>query len=151
MIQPVRPNPAPLSPSRPAALASPPADRFESSGTVGRVDLKEAGLIAGAGALGAAVAGLGGLSVAALGPAVGIPLAIAGEAVLGVAVGRALTWGAHDGSAVGGMMMVGGLAGGVGGALGSVVGALSGAPVIGGAVAGALVAGGFATWLAFGN
>lgn len=153
MIQPVRPTPTPLPPvpSRPAVGTSAPGDRFESSGTVGRVDLKEAGMVAGAALAGAAVAGLGGLSVAAFGPALGIPVAIVGEAVLGIAVGRALTWGAHDGSAVGGLMMVGAIAGGLGGALGSVVGALSGSPVLGGAVAGVLVAGAFATRLAFGN
>lgn len=154
---------SPLIPSRPQAPAAPARPSLSTlvdgrpnpGGSVDRITLKEAGGIAMAGVAGGALASLGGVSVATLGPWVGVPAALLGCGLAGAAVGYALTAGHHDGSVTGGMLMAGGIAGAVGGTLGSLAGAAvsaaGGNPIVGGAVAGALVAGGFATYLALGN
>lgn len=154
---------ASFSAARPQAAATPPAastptETYQSSGTVGRITGKEA-LSVGAAALGGAVlAGLGGATVSWLGPLAGIPVAIAGEAVLGGGIMYAIVRDAHDGSVIGGNTLVGGAAGAIAGALGSIGGAIVGGltggatgAILGGAAFGALAAGGFATWLALNN
>lgn len=130
----------------------------EPPGSVGSITAKEAVTIFGAAAAGAVGAGIGGASAAKLGALVGIPTAILGEGLVGAAGGYMLVRGAHDGSVIGGMTMVGGAVGALSGAAGSISGAIAGAltgsptaAIVTGAAMGALAGGGFATWLALGN
>lgn len=136
-------------------ICAPRASENFSSGSVDRITLSEAGQIAGATVAGAALTAVGGFAASGFG-GWGIPLAVAGEAVIGIAAASAITKGAHDGSVSGGLMAVGAIGGVVAGGLGSLIGLASSSmfgvhPAVGAAAAGAVVAGGFATYLAHGN
>ncbi len=111
-------------------------DRF----TPGLARTETAGWIAGSTSVASVFGAVGGLAVNSLG-LWGVPAAVVGGALLGGAAGLGVTWGAHDGSVQGGMLVFGAAAGSAASLAGSIAGvAFSSHPVLAGAAAAGAVA-----------
>lgn len=107
------------------------SDRF----TLSAPKAETVGWVAGGTTVASAFGALGGLASGSLG-LWGIPASALGGAILGGAAGMALTWGHHDGSVTGGMLVFGGVTGGAAALVGSLAGAALGShPVVAGAAA----------------